>query len=154
MSSGLPDFHRGVDVALQSLSEMTNRPKYGAAEAEDSSVTVSGLVETSLVSVTGKGIIYGGTIGVLGTIGSHGNIPILSIDGNALSVASFSTLNVYKMYAERCYPFYLMRYDEVDYDFAVGIMPGFTFEASFEVLYDENNNTTPTVSTRVLYALI
>ena len=41
MASGLPDFHRGVDVALQSLAEVTNRPKYGAATYSSGNKTVS-----------------------------------------------------------------------------------------------------------------
>lgn len=143
-----------INIAAQNLSEIINRPKYGAAQAANATFVATANATITVVSVSGKGIIYGGMLGSIGTPGTHGNIPIIRVDGVELTTASFWAANFYRMYKEHNYPLYLTRYDATDYDFSVGVSGGLTFESSFAMLYTENNGTTPSVTTRVIYALI
>lgn len=154
MASGLPDYFMGVDVAFQALAEMVVRPKFGAAQAANSSGVMTASTKQTLVSVAGKGMIYGGTIGILSAGVQRSDIPILSIEGIELSIATLLNLNKYRMSKESCSPMYLMKYDDVGFQYSVAISPGLTFETSFKVLYDEREGSTPTVFCRVLYAVI
>jgi len=81
-------------------------------------------------------------------------VPILKIDGTELTTASFSVMRQLGMVVEHCYPFYLIFYDEVAFLYETAISHGFTFESSFEILFDEKHGNTPVYGTRVLYALV
>ena len=57
MASGLPDYYNGVDVTYQTLAEIINRPKYGAGQRSTAAVAVDASAETTLITITGKGMV-------------------------------------------------------------------------------------------------
>lgn len=154
MATGLPDYYRGIDVTYQTLSELMNRPKYGAAQSISAGFVVTPSAETEITTVSGQGMIYGGMLGVIATDQIWVDVPILKIDGVEISIANFYTINDFRMYPEKSYPFYMLRFDDVLYRYAVGISSGMTFETGFDVLYEEGAGRTLSVSLRVIYALV
>mgnify|MGYP001139474021 CR=1 FL=1 len=154
MGHGLPDFYRGVDIAYQALSELINRPKYGAAQKSFASVWVTPGVITNLISVSGKGIIYGGVLYLSPSTNQEGSSPRLTVDGIFLAGLSFYTLNRYGWNIPQSYVWYLTKYDNVNFVFSVGIGYPITFESSFVVGYKENYEVSVNVACDFCYALV
>lgn len=154
MASGLPDYKRGIDLALQSLAELIIRPKNGAAQLLAADVEVTASDKTPIGSFGGKGMIYGGLLYFTSTSTQDGSIPILSIDGVEITDLNFWDLKQFGADVENAYPFYVRRYDDANFIYCVGISGGITFETGFELLYDEKKGKTPTVYCKVLFALI
>lgn len=142
MASGTPDYFRTV------------RQVYGAGKKATGDVTALANAKKSVLTVSGKGMIYGGVIVVDYTSDQSDSIPILALDGIEVGLTAFASLNVFNMTHENCYPFYLLQFDEINFRYTVGISRGFTFDSSFEVLYDEKHGTTPLVSCLAVYALM
>lgn len=154
MSHGLPDYYRGVDIAYQALSELINRPKYGAAQQEYSSVTVTNNFTTTLLSMAGKGVIYGGVLYMDYTASQSNAVVALYVDDVQITAFSLANLTLFGMTKEHAYPVYILAYDEVNYRYCVGFSGQITFETSIVLKYLENNGGTPLVLTRLIYALI
>lgn len=154
MTAGLPDFYRSIDVAFQSLGEIINRPKYGGADIALAAVVVAATAETELLAVAGKGMIYGGDLSIITTASQVLGVPVLEVDGVAIAVRNFAGLIVARIKVPNSAGMYLLRYDEVNHRYSVGISSGITFETGFRILYQENDGNTPTVGSRVIYALV
>lgn len=142
MAHGMPDYNRDV------------RPKYGAAQVAWRNITAVANSLNALVEISGKGVIYGGLLALYGYETQQISTPHLTVDGTIIAQVSFQSYNRYNMTVENCFPFYLLKYDNVAFIYALGISSMMTFESSFKVEYDENDGGTPTVWCRVIYALI
>lgn len=154
MAHGLPDFYRGMDVAYQMLSEMIVRPKYGGALLAWGSRECAAGVQTTLLGVAGKGMIYGGAIWLDYTSTQSNSQPWLGIDGYTLTNLSFERLMEYGINEPRAWPLALHKKDSVKWVYSVGVSYGITFEESVVLAYYEQHGTTPTVHYRLVYALI
>lgn len=91
MAAGLPDFTTPIDVAQQSLQEVTIRNKYGAPVESDSDneggVQYPAGLTAALLSISGQGILYGGVMRVSFASGAPSTATStisLFIDGNEL----------------------------------------------------------------------
>ncbi len=142
MASGTPDYYRTVRQTL------------GGAQSTSVAKVVTASVVTSLLTVTGKGIIYGGTIHVEEETTQKNSILRLIIDGTPLATSSFSSAKEEGRDGEIDMPFSIRIFDEVNFVFCMRIAKGFTFEESFEVDYFEKYAKTPTVNCRTIYALV
>lgn len=154
MTSGLPDYYRGVDIAFQALSEVTNRPKYGGAILAWGSLAVTASVQNTLVGISGKGMIYGGAVWLDYTLTQANSQVWLGIDGYTVTNLSFLRLSDYNILKARSWPVSLLKYDGVSFIYSVGISYGVTFETELVLAYYEQHGTTPTVHYRLVYALI
>lgn len=154
MGHGLPDWYRGVDVAYQALSEMIVRPKYGAATPTAFSVAVAANDQTRIVTVSGKGVIYGLVVYVQGTNVQHDDYLTYDIDGVTYDDV---TMEYFLLWNDILPPGalgWLGCYDEVNYRYAIHVGTGITFETSATVYYNETHGRTPTVFGIGYYALI
>ncbi len=142
MASGLPDYKIGVRLA------------YGQARQKAGGLIVKASDITEILSVTGKGVIYGGAVIVDYTASQNGSFVMLEVDDVQLSSANFFTLEAYGLDKQYCFPFYLMKYDDVNFVYTVGVMEGITFESGLRYLYEEINGDTPTVTGFLIYALM
>lgn len=142
MTSGIPDYYRTV------------RQAYGAAKTGLFSDAVAADDDTELISIDGKGVLYGGSLYLAYTSTQRDAIPKLSIDGFEISTLNFFTLNYFNLTGLYSYPVRLVQYDEVNYKYGVALAFGFTFDSSIKLVYEENNSTTPTVVARLIYAEI
>jgi len=154
MSHGLPDYYRGVDIAYQALSELINRPKYGGAQRTAGSVAVTANDTTQLISVSAKGMIYGGYLFLDHTATQKNSIFILKVDGNIIGYLSADGGNAYNINIEHNSPVYLRKYDDTNFIYCMALSHGITFETSFTVEYEEKHGGTPTLSYRVVYAVV
>lgn len=176
MASGRPDYYIGVDITYQdlaelivrpqnipqidvdiltqTLSEVTNRPKYGGALLVHGSVAVTAGQINTLVGVDGKGMIYGGYVYLdYANSQSAGQVRMLA-DDQTLNYDSFSLLNNFGVTEPGRSAVFLSKYDDTNFIYCAGLSHGITFETSIELKYFENQGYTPTVHYRLVYALI
>ncbi len=154
MATGLPDYYRGVDITYQTLSEITNRPKYGGGNMDTSVVLVGANEKAEIIEVIGKGMLYGGSLRVAMTSVQYLSRPILEIDGVEIANLTLYTLDIFGYVVEHSMPMYLLRFNEVEFIYAVGISSGITFETSFRILYHEGHGVAAIASSDVVYALV
>lgn len=143
-----------IDVNAQSLGQLTNRPKYGGAVGSTGSLVVTASSENELVSVDGKGMIYGGTVWLDYTSTQNNSMPLLEIDGSDIVEMSFGGGALYSIDKPRCYPIVLLKCDNTNFVYAAGISYGLTFETGVKLKYKEEHGTTPDVGFTLVYALI
>ena len=154
MAEGLPDYYRGVDIAYQALAELQTRPKYGAGLAAFGSVVTTGWATTVLATISGKGMLYGGYVYLDYTSSQKGSYVIVALDGTNLVAESFGTMNQYRMTRPLGLVNSILKYDDVNYQYAVGLAYGFTFETELKLSYFEGQGNAPTVTYRLVYAVI
>lgn len=154
MSSGLPDYYRGVDIAYQALAQMIVRPKYGGALQFEGSTTVQGNFMTTLAAVFGRGVVYGGTVWLDHTSSQADSELLLLLDGTFIYSPGFLRMNDYGILNPRSSIVSLNKYDAVNHIYSLGLSYGITFEEHLAVAYWEKNGTTPTVHYNLAYALI
>lgn len=143
-----------IDVNAQSLGEVTNRPKYGGAVTTIGGVAVTANDRTTLATVSGKGMLYGGVIFLWASGSQKTAYPLLQVDGELIAHMKFETLMRLGINKPFAYPLFLLMYDDVEYEYCVAVMQNITFETSFDLIYDEREGATPTVYFHVCYALI
>lgn len=154
MASGLPDFYRGVDITYQTLAQVTNRPKYGGAVGNTGTLSVTANSTNDLVSVTGKGMVYGSFINLAPALTQANSEIVLEIDATTIIGMSFNKLNAYHLIQPRCFPIVLLGFDNVNFEYEAGIAYGLTFETGIKLQYTENHGRTPSVGYTFIYALI
>lgn len=154
MASGRPDYFRGVDITYQTLGEIINRPKYGGSNYDEGGITVAADGITDLLTVAGKGMIYGGVLLIdHGASVARGKVQLV-IDGDLMSGMGFDYLNSHSIIVPRVYPVYLLKFDDVNFVYAVGISHGITFETSFVMRFAEADSQTPSPDYKLIYALV
>ena len=151
---GLPDYYRGVDIAFQALSDLIVRPRYGKADLLYKDKVVTAKDVTLIGEVYGHGMLYGGCVYLNITENQQLSKVLLHVDDKEIANKSFNDLAIYGLVGEHSDGTYMLKYDQTNFIYAVGIMPGITFEESFKIYYDEKHLATPEVSARVLYALV
>lgn len=154
MAKGLPDYYRGVDIILQSIAEITNRPKYGSGQNAAGYHVVTANAQTILAQITGKGMIYGGYVRIEYTSTQAGGGVFLYVDDEKLGSIGFDALRKWGMTVEHSYPVYLRTFDDVNFIYTVAFSHGFTFEESLRLDYIETDGTTPTAWWQIIYALV
>jgi len=157
MVHGAPDYYNAKSVAAQpgdTEMRIQIRPTYGAWKRLYYSDTVPGGVTTSLGSIAGKGMIYGGNILISSTGVVDTDFLQLLLDGTVFSNPMMQALNLFSLSKETCNPFYLLKWDSVLFVYAVGFMPGISFETSVQVRYSEAVGRTPQIIMQLFYALI
>ena len=142
MASGLPDYARIV------------RPRQGGANLSSNTKVAVANDITFMVSVTGKGIIYGGVMLTSYTSTQKNSMPVIYVDGVQMVSATFYATNLYELNKPDTLLFYEMKYDDVNFVYAVALTSGVTFEKSVVIAYKEAHGTTPTIITWMTYALM
>lgn len=154
MAKGYPDWRLNVDVSGQLISEIINRPKFGGAQVLQYYAAIPASQNTSLGSVEGKGMVYGGFINVQGVATQKADNIRIYVDGTFLANAPISMLNAFSITSEHSYPIYELSYDNSAFIYNIAFSHGITFETSIEIKYEEMYGRTPTVSMDFIYALI
>jgi len=142
MARGLPDYFKET------------RPRFGGAQDKSSYNIVTANDETILATITGKGVIYGGFIKLKHTATQKNSGIFVYVDEEKLGVTDFEDLELHGLTVENSYPFYLRKYDDVNFRYCVALSRDITFETKLEISYVETHGETPKVWYRVIYALI
>lgn len=142
MASGLPDYGIGV------------RPVYGGGQRNAGGKLVTASDDTNLLTISGKGMVYGGYVLLDYSSSQVNSIPVIAVDDKKICNITFGTLNKFRMDAPGKYPVVLTIYDEVNFIYGVVFSYGITFETELGLSYIERHGTTPTVNYSIIYALI
>ncbi len=157
LGSGAADYHKPIAIGPDSMlvnGFLEVRPKNGIPNGVFNTFLATANATVSVISITGKGILYGGRAGSGGVGSQKTDIYYLYIDGNLIGGAEFRTHDAWNLTSLYCSPFHILKYDDVFFEYMLGIIPGITFESSFEVFYEEKNGRTPSISVEVIYALM
>lgn len=142
MSSGMADYQRII------------RPKYGAARDFFFLDTIGANIITTLYTLSGKGMIYGGYIWINSANTQQNSVPLLVVDGEILTVLKLKELESMGLDTIYSVPVYLKMYDNVAFEYTVCFTQGITFETGFEVRFHERGGSNPLLWSQLFYALI
>lgn len=154
MVSGFEDWNIPVDINLQSLSEVINRPKYGSIQTLLFQDAIWGDAETSLGSVSGTGMIYGGFINVNANSLNNSIYIKTKIDDLVISGLSPYTLLAYGLILPDHSIPSLIYYDDINHVHTMGFSFGITFEESLEITFFRSPGVQSNVTMLLHYALI
>jgi len=154
MASGLPDYYRGIDVTYQTLGEIVSRPKYGAAIQKSGHEWCTMNVVTLLTSISGKGMIYGGSVWLDHTASQSAATIMMKLDGGFIFSPSFVRMRSYGIFNPGSSIMTLNYYDRVNHIYSVGLSYGITFEKSFDLGYNETQGEDLMVHFSLVYALL
>lgn len=142
MASGLPDYGLGT------------RPQYGGAVGSTGSKSVVANALNTLVTVTGKGMVYGSFVNLFPAETQQNSEVVLEIDATTIIGMSFAKLNAYGLTVPRCFPIVSLLFDNTAFDYVAGIAYGLTFETGIKLQFQENHGRTPSVAYTFIYTLM
>jgi len=154
MANGSKDWQSQVNISAQDLDKITNRPSYGAAVHESFVFPVIATETKYCLTVIGKGVIYGGNFGTTQQVKQGSNRVLMAVDGIELKKTNIDVdlqRGVYQIYTS---PLYLILYNDVEFRYNYGIMPGLTFESSVVLKFLNNGTYTDVVAGTLIYALV
>ena len=153
MASGLPDWKLALNVDGQQSGYLTSRPAYGAATLVSYAGNCSALDSKLMVSVAGRGVIYGGFISVNTAQLQDTDFCLGTCDGNNFIGSNFTWCNDRSLTHEFMDFFFLQKFDNVNFIYVFGITRWFTFEESVSVYYAETKGNTFAINCKLFYAL-
>lgn len=142
MTSGLADYYRGI------------RPSFGGAVGETGTKSAEANELKDLVSVVGKGMLYGSFVNLSPAETQANSEIVLFIDNITIIAMSFNKLNAYKLSSPRCFPIVLLQFDNVSFNYVAGIAYGLTFETCIKLQYQENHGRKTSVGYTFIYTLL
>lgn len=154
MASGFTDWLLSLGITGQTSGWLSNRPTYGAATLGSYAGNTSPSAWKTLITVSGKGIIYGGFVSVATAQSQSTDACNLVIDGTNFIGSSFTWYNTRGLTPRHIDVFYLIKYDDSNFIYVFGIQAGLTFESSLQVRYLETKGNTFSINCKLLYALI
>lgn len=143
-----------MNIKAQDIAEIINRPKYGGAVVSEISLVINAGYAGSLVNVSGKGMLYGGTIHVDGNTSHSTDDVILRIDGSTVKWTAYDKLKKYGCTKPHTHLVWLNVYDDTIFRYSVGFMYGITFESSLVLSYINNGIDSIGVYGCLVYALV
>lgn len=153
MANGHKDWDVPISISAQELDAITNRPKYGAAQRAVADLSVSTPSETPLITVSGRGMIYSGFITLVSTAQHNLDGGVLRIDGSLVSFETMSDLNSAGVFNPGTYPFYLVKYDPVNFVYTQAMFYGVTFESLLAINWVNTSANAVIVKANLVYAL-
>jgi len=130
MPTGAPDYVKRIDVNIQTLGEVTIRPRYGDFKTDfETTFPLPGIWNT-LVNISGKGILYGGNVKLFGIGASMDDRVRLTVDGETSDEATPESLREYQITRPYLECFYLVQYDERQPQYVLGLCHDISFENS------------------------
>lgn len=141
MARGYPDFF-GISII----------PKYGTTYRATGVAVVTASDRTDIITVTGKGILFGGTIDAYNGGNQQNSDIYLYIDGNLVLNYSWVGLKTYNYSMVAIKGYELTMFDNNGGYYGAYLNFDMPFEKSFTLTYNELAGNTPTVSAKLTYA--
>lgn len=156
MTHGRPDWNTAINIVGQDISQVVERPKYGESEFADYSGIIAEDSDDILFSVTGTGMVYGGSLYHLFTGATDYVFVVPEIDGVVMTYASLAGLMDWQTEDKIMHIVYDQYYSEENDKYINGITRGITFETSFlmGVLNVAGSGAADDVAAELWYALI
>ena len=155
MVSGLPDWRLALNITGQESGYLTTRPSYGGAEASFNQLVISPTLGNKLiVSISGRGVIYGGYC--FSSCPSNHTTDYLYADIDGFNVLSdrANAMNGMKVNNNNMGFFWLEQYDPVLFAYTWGIGKNITFETQFDLYHANRHGDDATLNYHILYALV
>lgn len=151
----LPDFWESsvVNIITQDLAEIINRPKYGGARLLYGQEACPLNQWTTLFSLSGKGMVYGGLIIDIYAGANLNDSVRYSLDAQTIFSDSFGSLNLYSVTNPLGHPVFLNKYSTADDQYCCSFSYGITFDTSVLVEFFSQVQAKD-VGYRFIYALI
>jgi len=130
MPTGAPDYVKRIDVNIQTLGEVTIRPRYGDFKTAFATTFPTAAQWNTLVDVSGKGILYGGRVVFTGSGATEDDRVRITIDGETSDEASPETLMEYQITRPYLGCFYLLQFDSNQPQFGIGLCHDVSFESN------------------------
>ena len=143
-----------LNVKRQDLGYLTQRPMYGQARSVGITKYVDANATTTLVSISGKGMIYSGYVWWWNDYNPNVDSIGLIVDGVTLYGDSFNNLLDKSFILPGVNLYTVNKYDEINHKFTLSFQPHITFDSNFEVSYTEEYGYTPQVETMIRYTLM
>ena len=108
----------------------------------------------TLLTITGKGIIYGGFFYIGNTASCKTDKPYIVLDNTETSKITLEDrdkFNLSQLYSE---VMYLLKYDDTNFCYVLGFCNGITFENKIEIKYQETSGRIAILDAAVYYALL
>lgn len=142
-----------LNIKAQDLAEVINRPKYGGAQKSESEVSCNYHVWTTLLTLSGKGMIYGGWIQTFWANNPGSSLLRLSIDGVEFCTQAMGLTRFLGNIGAFLLPYFTSIYDTQNEKYQVNFSYGFTFESSLTIeFYNEGASGSPVC--KFYYALV
>jgi len=129
MPTGAPDYVKRIDVNIQTLGEVTIRPRYGDFKTAFATTFPAGGQWNTLVDISGKGVLYGGRIMLYGTGATEDDRVRITIDGETSDEISPEHLMEYQITRPHLGCFYLLQFDSNQPQFGIGLCHDVSFES-------------------------
>lgn len=143
-----------IDISQQSADRVKIFPAYGGGVRKWSNVSAVAGGLKNLITIPGRGVIYGGYTRIFGTDVIDDDGLLITIDGVLAAVADWILIKDYNLDVVHGIEPYVRRYDDVNYRYSFAYPSGITFDSSYVIDYVEANARTPTVQTYIAYALV
>ena len=152
--TGFPDWLVPVNISRQELAEITNRPKYGAAQEANLFRVILAGNDFDLVSITSLGKTYGGFIFVTSDSDPGEDVLKITVDGVDVTLASFNTLFQFETVKTNMFYVRLVKVDKVNFVYVISIQGDLTFEESFVINYRNAHSDTVLITGSLMFTVI
>ena len=153
MTAGLPDYYNGINLALQSLAQIVQRPYYGTISGFSASGTVTASSATPVWMVSGAGAHFGIYFWAQGAATQKNDYVRVIADGNTVNFPTFKQFNDYNFSIPIGAEASGTCYDETNFIYA-GVGGAFkTWSSYHSGWYVETHGRTPTAGVIFVYAL-
>lgn len=153
MASGFKDYQTQVNISGQALRPVLARAYLGRPlEVTSQNVFQPGETKNVML-LEDAGITLGGLIELRGSVSRKIDTFSISIDNRSSKQWSASTLLEFQNFKIGLSYLHLLKYDDVNFVYLIGIMPGLVFDTSFRIAFNEVTGSTVTVKALLDYGL-
>lgn len=154
MVTGFKDWDKGVNINNQSLEQIINRPKYGGSIGASFSDQIINVGAATLLTVTGRGMIYGGFLLADDNTSGLTSSWRVTVDGVQIHYLAHSSHQLLGFPGVNMSLVYCAQYDIINHKFTMVLGYGFTFETSLVIAYQNLGSGTVDLSGFCYYALV
>lgn len=148
------DGNAQMNLYAQDLEEVINRFKYGAPTFSLGVSTLPILGQNTLYEIIGKGYIYHFEAALSGSATHATDEILVSLDGSIYTAYEFTRLNDHNSFKGDSKIIQLAVYNDIDYEYRVVGLQGYTFETSVNIIYKRNVVDNPSVRRLLTYTVI
>lgn len=128
--------------------------RYGTGQVETYSGIISGPAQETIITIAGKGILYGGHVNVDSTADSENHLTTFYADDQAMMGITWKSMRTFDYDIPAGPNFCLTCFNEEDWKYAMVFGGGLSFETKLEMKYFVTNALSPAVYAAVFFALI
>ena len=143
-----------ANLSVQDLDFLTVRPAYGQSRHSSGTKTVPSGTLTDLISINGRGVVYGGTISLTSYATRKESVINISIDYVIMQSWEFEELHNVKVYPGISNPLVLCQYDDNNYNYAVFLPLPLTFETQVKISILQSYGVNQDFDYDIVYALV